>query len=366
MNNRVAIVGVGATPFRATSPQVSYREMIYSAAVQAYEDAGLQAKEIQSFVSCTEDLIEGTSIADEYCPDQLGAATKPVHTISGDGIHGLASAVMLIRSGLFDLMAVEAHSKASNIDCIDNILTYAMDPVMHRAVGLPPTAIAGLEMRRFLHESKRTAFDCADVVVVNRRNALNNPLASNGGSVTRDHVLKSKEVSSPLHEAEIAPHADGAIVVVLASEKMAGGHPVWVHGISWASDTYSLESRDWGRARYLSDSARRAYSMAGQAREKINLAEVDNTFAYKELQHLEALGLAEKEKSLPVNPSGGVMGCGNLGEANGLARILECVLQIRGEAGPRQIENVQNALAASWRGLPSSSGAVVILGKDKP
>jgi acetyl-CoA C-acetyltransferase len=52
---------------------------------------------------------------------------------------------------------------------------------------------------------------------------------------------------------------------------------------------------------------------------------------------------------------------GNLLEANGLARALEIVLQLRGEAGTHQIENVNIGLAQSWRGVPTTSGAVLIL-----
>jgi acetyl-CoA acetyltransferase len=59
--------------------------------------------------------------------------------------------------------------------------------------------------------------------------------------------------------------------------------------------------------------------------------------------------------------SGGSLGMGNLLEVNGLARAFEIVLQLRGEAGTRQIEGVNIGLAQSWRGVPSNSGAVLIL-----
>ncbi|MER3467100.1 MAG: acetyl-CoA acetyltransferase, partial [Thermoflexus sp.] len=47
-----------------------------------------------------------------------------------------------------------------------------------------------------------------------------------------------------------------------------------------------------------------------------------------------------------------------------LARLLEAVLQLRGEAGPRQIPNATTALVASWRGLPTATGAVAILSRE--
>ena len=89
---------------------------MFAAARRAYEDAGVDPRtEVDSFVACSEDLEEGTSIFDEYVPDQLGAVQRPVHTIASDGLFGLVTGVMLIMSGVARTVAVEAHSKASDV-----------------------------------------------------------------------------------------------------------------------------------------------------------------------------------------------------------------------------------------------------------
>ena len=179
MSERVAIVGVGWAGFRPSTPDQSYKEMIYEAAVRAYNDAGVDPRrDIQSFVTVAEDFHEGTSIFDEYTPDQLGAAMRPVHTITGDGLHGLATAYMLVRTGQFDVVAVEGHSKASNILTLPEITAYAQDPVLNRPLRLNTHFVAGMEMNRYLYESGASREQCAAVVVKNRRNALKNPLAS--------------------------------------------------------------------------------------------------------------------------------------------------------------------------------------------
>jgi acetyl-CoA C-acetyltransferase len=119
-----------------------------------------------------------------------------------------------------------------------------------------------------------------------------------------------------------------------------------------------------------------AYRQAGitNPQDVFDLAEVDDTYAYKELQSLEALGLMHPGESgsltdagytaaggeLPVNISGGSLGIGHLLDATGLARALEIVLQLRGQAGSRQIEGAQTGLAQSWRGAPTTSGAVLV------
>jgi acetyl-CoA C-acetyltransferase len=381
MNKRAAVVGIGWAGFRPTTPDLSYKEMIYEAAVKAYSMAGVDPRQdIQNFVTVAEDFYEGTSIFDEYTPDQLGAALKPVHTITGDGLHGLATAVMLVQTGQFDVVAVEGHSKASNILTPLGIMNYAMDPVLNRPLGLSPHFVAGMEMNRFLHESGNTREQCAAVVVKNRRSALNNPSAAYGADLTLDEVLDGPPLAWPLGKREAARHADGAIVTVIASEEAAKrltDKPVWVLGVGWINGSASLEARDWGTPGYLEKAGKMAFRQAGiqNPSEAVDFAEVDDIFAYKELQALEALGLCEtgragnlteegytsRDGDLPVNISGGSLGWGDLLDANGLARFLEAVLQLRGEAGPRQLPGVKTGLVQSWRGVPTTSGAVAVL-----
>jgi acetyl-CoA C-acetyltransferase len=82
MSDHVAIIGVGFTSLQPSTPHLSFKELMFEAAQKAYLDAGVQASEIDSFVTCAEDLNEGLSIFDEYTPDQLGAVQKPMHTLT--------------------------------------------------------------------------------------------------------------------------------------------------------------------------------------------------------------------------------------------------------------------------------------------
>lgn len=382
-SERIAIVGVGYTPFRPLSPDVSFREMIYEAAVMAYADAGIGPWDVDTFVSLSEDYTEGTAIADEYVPDQLGAVLKPVHTIAADGITGMAAAMLQLETGQFDMAVVESRSKASNILHPASIEAFALDPVFVRPHGFHPSFVAGLEMRAFLEATGNTEAQCALVVKKNRRNALLNPLAAYPGDVSASDILASRPVAEPLKDGEVARRADGAIVLVLAGESVAPrlkGQPVFIRGIGWSQHTPNLEERDWHRAAYAENAARMAYRQAGirdPARE-IDFAEVDDAFAYKELQHLEALGLAgpgragpmlergafHPDGELPVNVSGGHLGCGHAHDLSGLRSVLEVVLQLRGHAGGRQLRGVRTGLAQSWRGLPTASGGVVVLGRE--
>ena len=377
---KVAIVGVGLTKLRPTTPEVSYKELIFEAAVKAYADAGVDPRrDVESFVCSSEDFYEGTSIYDEYVPDQIGAAQKPVCTISADGMYSLATAYMQILTGLFDIVAVEAHSKASDIVNIAPIYDLALDPIYTRPLELNAHFIAGLEMNRYLHGSGATPEVCTRVVEKNRKNAHSNDLAIDSANFeSGSNNLDS--ISHPLTRNDIAPLADGAAVVVLAAEDAAKSlreDPVWIKGTGWASDSPTLETRDWDKATYAELASKEAYRQAkirNPGRE-IQFAEVDDTYSYKELQHTEALGLAPQSSAhkmlneglfdlnggLPVNPSGGSLGMGHTLEMSGLVRVVELVKQLRGQAGKHQVQGVQTGVALAWRGVPTASGAAVVL-----
>ncbi len=384
MPGRVGIIGIGCTPAQPTTPYHSFKELMFQAAQRAYLDAGIEASEVESFVTCAEDLNTGLSIFDEYTPDQLGAVQKPMHTLTQDGLHGIADAVMQIQSGLVELVVVEAHSKASNILTPEWILDYALDPIWNRPLGFNPHALAGLEMNVFLHDTGITLDQCAYVTAKNRTNSLRNPLAAYPARTTAEDVAHSPYAFYPLRETERAQTADGCVVVVLGSDdraRAARSQPAWVRGVGFANDSSTLESRDWVRAEYIRIAAQMAYRQAGihNPTREIDFFEVDDTYAYKELQHLVALGLytrpgdagrdvaggiTKPNGEMPVNVSGGSLGMGLTLEASGLYRVAELVSQIRRQAGPRQLPHARVGLAQSWRGVPTTSGAVVILSSE--
>ena len=140
-----------------------------------------------------------------------------------------------------------------------------------------------------------------------------------------------------------------------ARRDVSSEKPVWVTGVGWSQDAPSLESREWGEARYLRLAAERAYAMAGirAPRRTISLAEVNDTYAYKELQHLEALKLArpgeagvlveegatEPDGDMPVNVSAGSSGAATCSRRTALRRRWSGVAtprRSRGTAGRRR------------------------------
>lgn len=376
---KIGIIGIGLTEIRSTTPGSSFKELMFDAATAAYNDAGINPrKDVDSFVSVDEDFNAGTSITDEYVPDQMGAMQRPVQTIAGDGLHGIITGALQILTGAFDIVVVEGHSKASNIDYFDEILNLAIDPVLQRPLLPHPFALLGLEKARYLSTTETTDEDCAAVVSKNRRQALRNPWATMGANLSKQDILSTDLLSAPLRKGEIAQPVDGCVVLVLASAKKARElkkKPVWITGMGWNNDAFAFELQNGSIA--TEGAARMAYKTAGikNPRGEFDFAEVDDFCSFKELQHLEALGLYEPGEAgrktskgetgaagkFPVNPSGGSLGMGHLLDATGLLRAAMACFQLRGEAGPMQLKKASSAVIQSWRGVPTTSAAVLTL-----
>jgi acetyl-CoA C-acetyltransferase len=225
--------------------------------------------------------------------------------------------------------------------------------------------------------------DTALVSVKNHGNALKNPLAQLPMKISVDDVLKSEMIADPLRKLDCSPVSDGCCAIIIANESVAAKFkrkPVWVKGLSFCTDSFFFGDRDLARSNALAQAAGNAYRMAGikDPKKEIDLVELYDAFTYQELLWLEEMGLAEYGKAatslkkgeynldgrLPVNPSGGLM-AGHPVIAAGLYRIAEVVLQLRGEAGERQVRKAKTGLAHGVNGLCGQSHCVWILDQEK-
>jgi Acetyl-CoA acetyltransferase len=382
---KVAIVGVGWYGFKPTVPDLSFRELMFEAAVRAYDDAGVDPRrDVDAFISCQEDFWEGIAISDEFAPEPIGGVLRPTMTIAGDGLQCVSQAYMMIRSGAFNIVVVEAHAKPSDIMSLQEIYELSLDPNL-RTLKIPnPLFQTGLDAIAYMRRSGVSREHLAMVAVKNKVRGLLNPRASHSAKITVDQVLESRPVIYPLTQYEIAGFTDVAINMVLASEDVAkrfGDKLVWIDGVGWATEvgTGAVEWHEWGRMPSMRLAALTAYKLAGveDPLRQTDFAEVEDRFSYMELLALDELGLggAGAHRMLeagryspggeyPVNPSGGSLSIGVALEATGLVRLLEAVLQLRGEAGGVQLKDARKAIVASWRGPPTYTSMVTVISRD--
>jgi len=381
LSRRVAVIGVGWYGFKPIIPDLSFREMMFEAASRAAADAGVDLRsDVDAFVSCQEDYWEGIAIADEFAPEPIGGVLRPTFTVAGDGLQGVAQAYMLIKTGYFDVVLVEAHAKPSDIIGIDRIYDLALDPLYIRPLNVAnPLFTAGLDAVAYMRRTGVSREDLAFVAVENRASGMLNPRASYGARLDLGEVLEMDPYIYPLTRLEVAGYVDASIVMILASEDAASRYtdnPVWITGVGWATETGTgaLSWHEWGRMKSIRMAADMAYRMAGIRPTDIDLAEVEDRFSFMELLALEEARLAPEggaanmlrsgvfsaSGEVPVNPSGGSLAMGLPLEATGLSRMLEAVLQLRGEAGPHQVD-ASKALVVSWRGPPTYTSMAVVL-----
>ncbi len=379
------MVGMGYTGFTRSSEHLSFREMVYQAAVKAYEDAGGidPRRDVDAFISCQEDFWEGISISDEFVPDQLGGVLKPVYTVAGDGLHCVVNAFMMIRSGVADIVVVESHGKPSEIASMGDIVWFSTDPIYVRPLKLPnPHALQAIEARAYMVSRRLGREDLGLYVTQSLGNALLSDRAPYAIKLDLDGYLGAEYVADPLTIYDIAGYSDAAIVAVIASGEIAKkltDQPVWVDGVGWATEISTISMRSMEEDIATKLAAKMAYNQAGieNPQRSFSFAEVDERYSYKAIQAIEALGLVGANEvahdlrrgsftrtgRLPVNPSGGALGEGLPLEAHGLARLLSAYEQLKGRAGRAQLIGAEKAVVHSWRGLGTSSSIVLVLSR---
>jgi acetyl-CoA C-acetyltransferase len=119
------------------------------------------------------------------------------------------------------------------------------------------------------------------------------------------------------------------------------------------------------------EAARTAYKMAGIGPKDVDLAEVHDCFTIAEIMAVEDLGFCKKgeggrlteegetalDGKIPINPSGGLKGKGHPVGATGIAQVVEIVVQLRGEAGKRQVDGAEIGLTHNVGG---SGGTAIV------
>jgi acetyl-CoA C-acetyltransferase len=376
---KVGIIGVAQTKYQRYNP-ASHAELAYEVTYKALEDAGLTIDDIDNTITVCNDFWDGRTISSMAITEATGSHKSPTTNVEGDGTYGALMGLMRILSGLHEITLVVAQSKAS--EGIPAVITNAMfDPIYERMLGLDAINSSALQMKSYMAKYKVTEEQCAKVSVKNHKNAKANPYAHLPIDITVKDVLKSRVLADPIKLLDASPISDGACAIILArgnTAKKKHQKPVWIKGVGHCADAYHLGDRDLADVGALAAAAKRAYKMAGidNPLKQIDVAEVYDAFSYMELMWMEGLGFCKRGKAgamvdsgqteingkLPVNPSGGVLSAHAV-QVAGLARIAEAVLQLRGEAGGRQVDGARTALAHGIEGACGQGHCVFILGK---
>ncbi len=379
--DNIAIVGVAQTKYERKKKDKTYYDLVYEMTREAMDDAGLTLEDIDNVITVSNDFLDGRTISSMGVGDAAGAHDKNVSTVEGDGTFGAFYGAMRVLGGFRSTLVV-VHAKGSEGD-VRTVTNGMFDPIYQRLLGLEAVSSSALQASMYMDRYGLTEEDFAKVSVKNHGNAKNNPLAHLPLDLTVDDVMGSEKIADPIKRLDCSPVSDGAAAIIIADERhaqTARTRPVWIKGIAHCSDEYFLGDRDLAEPKALGDAAKRAYAMAGitDPIKSLDVVELYDAFSYMEPLWLEGFGLCgpgqggklldkgitSMSGSLPVNPSGGVLSAHAMLVA-GLARIIESVLQLRGEAGERQVEGAKTALAHGINGPCGQSHCVWILSNEK-
>ena len=366
----VAIIGTGITQFGEIWEK-SFRELVAEAGAEAINDAGIEGAEIDAM------YIGGMSTGRFIGQEHLGplaievAGLEDLHIpstrIEASGASGgvaLHQGYLAVASGAYDIVVVGGAEKMTDVIEMEatEILSSVADREWEAFFGATFPSLYAMMARYHMHKYGTTSEQIAKVAVKNHAHASLNPKAQFRRKITVEAVLNSPIVADPLHVLDCSPMTDGAAAVVLAPMEKAKEYcdkPVKIIASEQASDTLSLH----GRRRFDSipatvEAAQRAYKKAGLNPSDIDVAEVHDCFTIAEIMAIEDLGFVKKGEGgkamdegltelhgeIPINTSGGLKARGHPIGATGIAQANEIVLQLRNEAGERQVKDARIGL----------------------
>jgi len=259
-------------------------------------------------------------------------------------------------AGLGNIEAVKVEAADASGAAAVRMGYLAVASGMQASQGLSMPAIAGLLMRRYMHEFGVQREDFAPLAVNAHAHGANNPYAMFRRPISAKAYARAGMVADPISMFDAAPLCDGAAAVVLCPGERASEFAtksVRIRASSMATDRLALHSRRdplFLPAAHLS--AQKAYLQAGVGPGDIDLFELHDAFTVMAALSLEACGFAERGKAvqlaqegeislqgrIPICTMGGLKARGHPIGATGVYQIVELVTQLRAEAGANQID----------------------------
>ncbi len=402
--NEVYIVGIGMTRL-GKQAQLSVKQLTEYAVNAALADAGCELSAIESawFSNTRQGVLEGQyGIRGQCALRAMGVQTIPIincDNACASSSTGVNQAWAALRAGVCDVALVVGAEKMffpekreqmfeafwGGMDRELALEQLERQQALSHALPIPADAQLTGERsifmdsyaamaRHYMQMFGTTQYQLAVVASKNHRHSQFNPLAQYQVPMSVEEVLADRLVSWPLTRSMCAPISDGAGALVLCSSaalaRFARQRAVRIRATALASGMRRAPDdldNHIGRI-----AARKAYEQAGVAPSDIDVAEVHDASAFAEIRHIENLGLCEIGAGahlaetgatalggrIPVNTSGGLISKGHPIAATGVIQLHELVMQLRGEAGARQVPGARLAAAENGGGFYDGEEAV--------
>ena len=361
MPRDVAIIGAGMSPFGdlGRTAKNLFAEAFFEAVDSV--DKGLDPSNIrEAYIGSMGfgggQIGNAAALLTEHAR-MLHIPTRKVENACASSGYAFRDAYLAVKSGAADLVLAGGVEVMNDLSDVRKRfwLGVSGDTEWERLAGLTFPGVYAMMASRHMHEYGTTPEQLAAVAVKNHANGARNPKAQFRKEITMEKALASPMVAHPLRLYDCCGTTDGAACVILAAKEVARKYtdtPVWVLGSGAASDHLAVHDREsMTRLDATVRAAHAAMRGANLTAKDVDLAEVHDCFTIAEVLAVEDLGFAKKgeggrlaaegttqrDGDLPVNPSGGLKAKGHPLGATGAAQVHEIFLQLRGQAGERQV-----------------------------
>ncbi len=398
MNDDVYILGIGMIRFKKY-PEKSIKQLTAEAVQALHDDVRVDPKDIEAawFSNSGWGMSEGQhSIRGQVALTPLGLQGLPVTNVE-NACAGASTAVhsawTSVKAGLYDLVLAvgaekvwfpedkekmfEGFASGADVEFVHGMIAAFQADAAKKTKEAKGGGkekegghsafmdIYAMGARMHMKAYGTTQRQLAIIAAKNHYHGSLNPMAQYQMDMTVDEVLEDLKVAYPLTRAMCAPIGDGAAAALLCSERalkiFPEARPVRIRASVLASGSLP----DSGLEDIGTRLSRKAYEVSGLGPEDMDLAEVHDATAFGELLQYEELGFCPAGEGgpfaesgatkiggkLPVNTSGGLECRGHPIGASGIAQMCELVLQLRGEAGSRQVEGAKIAMAENGGGF---------------
>ncbi|WP_420751218.1 thiolase family protein [Rhodococcus sp. O3] len=379
--NDVAIIGVGLHPFGRFGTR-SAIEMAADAIQLALEDSGVAWKDIQFGIGGSYEVDNTDSVT--RLVGLTGIPFTNVFNACATSASAIEQTADGIRSGKYDIgiaVGTDKHPRGA----------FTADPAM---LGLPAwyaengqfvtTKFFGMKANRYCIDHNISHETLARVAAKNYRNGGLNPKAFRRTEFSLEEILESPMLNYPLTAKMFCAPDEGAAAVIMCRgdlvSKYTSNKPVFLRSTAIRTRTYGAYEVHATWAALEEDvsptvyAAKAAYEAAGIGPEDVDVAQLQDTDAGAEVIHMAETGLCadgDQEKllaegateiggSMPVNTDGGLIANGEPIGASGIRQVHELVLQLRGQAGDRQVPNNPRVGLAQVYGAPGTAAASIL------
>jgi len=387
IKDRVAIVGMGCTRFGEHWDK-GPDDLLIEAAYAAYESAGIAPADVDAYWLGT--MGSGASGLTLSVP--LKIPYRPVTRVENycaTGSEALRQACYAVASGAYDVAMAIGVEKLKDSGYSGLVIS---DPPNDGTLGnmTAPASfslLAPAYFKKYGLDPEKGKEVLARIAWKNHANGARNPKAQFQSEVSMDQILCSPKVADPLGIMDCSGVSDGSAAAVVVRAEDASKYcrnPIYIKALSFVAgpgEGHLTQDYDFTTFREVVASATDAYRQAGitEPRTQLSMAEVHDCFTPTELVLYEDLGFSPRGTAwrdvldgffdlkgpLPVNPDGGLKSFGHPIGASGLRMMYEMWLQLRGEAGPRQIEDPRLGLTHNLGGFPGKCVSFVsVVGRE--